>query len=165
MINMRDKSAKLYAKFMYRGTPALGLAVAIYYNAVLFQNYKADTTAITNIAFLSIASLAALAFACAQALPNKDKARDRVTYAGERLFHASILLLLASMLKYAVLSLQKPDLPLLESAMKFVLSMPFQFAVPFLFLWAILNTYTGLRVLSEVLWWRTGRHDDWDRLP
>jgi len=71
----------------------------------LIANLSADTTLITNTAFAMVASLAALSFPVCRAITEPPEHQDRIRYAGERFFHAAVLLLFASLLRYGAFKL------------------------------------------------------------
>jgi hypothetical protein len=134
------------------------LAVASVFVYHLASSIRRDTTPVTNGAFLITATLAALSFAWAQALVADDKDRPRVVFAGERFLHASVLLVIASILKYAALALasyQQPDIaqPVLRAAGDLfgVLAAP-------LFLFAIGNAFAAVLTVYRILWPRTSRY-------
>jgi hypothetical protein len=66
------------------------------------MNLTTDTTNITNAAFALTASLSALSFTACRAIIEPPDHQDRLRYAGERLLHGAILMLVASVIKYAV---------------------------------------------------------------
>lgn len=149
--------------FVYtRGSPVLILAVGMYYCYTLFYNVSKDTTAITNVAFAIVASLAALSFSCARAIEKSPEDKDRFTYAGERYMHAAILLLIASVIKYALLSLQANEL--ISSLEWLVQGLRYGMGsfVGILFFWALMSAHTGLKVINDLLWSRIRRQPDWD---
>jgi hypothetical protein len=138
--------------------------VGLLFGLRVLRDLTADTTAITNIAFGMSASLAALSFSCARAIGDSDAHRDRFAYAGERFFHASLLLLLGSALKYAAL-----QLPILESRSGWLArTTPFAEAfagilVGGLFFWALISAHAGVSVSTKLLWSRLNRYPDWDQ--
>ena len=95
-----------FALVVIKGSAVLVFLVGIVFLTVVLQNYRSDTTRITNTAFGITAVLASLCFSCACAIGDKDKDRDRFAYAGERFMHGSIFLIIASILKYALLTVQ-----------------------------------------------------------
>ncbi|MFX0200083.1 MAG: hypothetical protein ACFFCW_28510 [Candidatus Hodarchaeota archaeon] len=145
-----------------RGSPLLLLAVGLYFTITLFQNFSKDTTAITNVAFAFVASLAALSFSCARAIDKPLEHKDRFTYAGERYFHAAILFLMASVIKYALLSLLSNEWvsghEWLVRGLRFWIGT----FVGVLFFWALMSAHTALKVINDLLWSRFSRHPDWD---
>ena len=133
------------------------VAVVGVYVYHLANNVRSDTTAITNGAFLITGTLAALCFSWSQSLLPEDADRGRVLYAGERLLHASLFLITASVLKYAALTLmtyQTEDLPrpILRS-----IGDVFGVLAVFLFLFALGGASAGVLVVYRVLWPRATR--------
>lgn len=130
-----------------------------------------DTTNITNTAFGILAGLSALSLSVARAVESTDSHRDRFLYAGERFFHAALLVLVASLLKYVLLSLvvAPPTMmssPSVSSGLPSILSVTARFTVEttvgVLFFFAMNFSHTGLVFLTRVLWLRAGRYKDWD---
>jgi hypothetical protein len=142
----------------------LVFAVGLYFSFRLLCNLCEDTTPITNIAFAITASISALSFACARAIkgPNSDK--DRFVYAGERYFHAGIMLICASILKYFFISI-KSNLTSHDFAW-FVnaLGTTTGIFVTVLFYYALAAAHGGLIVLNKLLWSRFNRYPEWDDL-
>ena len=94
----------------------LSLFVGYAYTAIILNDLKQDTTSITNAGFAILATLATLSFGCARAV--EDAAGDRFAYAGERCFHAALMVIMASLLKYvaiAVCALGPSTIPRLVS--------------------------------------------------
>ncbi len=127
----------------------------------MFVNFRDDTTNITNAGFAIMATLSALSFSWARVVES-DELKDRLMFAGERLLHGTLLVLVASILKYCIFSLLKlpyiTNSAILEGAIKFTvgsLSM-------LIFFNAVLFAHTGLRVLNDLLLLRFTRHRDWD---
>lgn len=148
-------------RFVYK-FPVVLLALCGYmYSIWLIFNLREDTTALTNAGFAIMASLAALSFSFARVIEAEDL-RDRVMFAGERLLHGAILVLVASLLKYFVLlSLKLPTFATpsgYEVALVFTVGM----LVAIVFTNAVMFAHTGLRVLNDLLLMRFTRHHDWD---
>jgi hypothetical protein len=155
---------KYLALFAIKGSLVLILVIGSLYVTLLLARYDKDTTHITNGAFAITASLASLCFSCSRALNAGDEDRDRFTYAGERLLHASILLITASILKYAVLAVWSTGFGQSHSSLVPALTIPIGVSVTFLFTFALLNAHTGLRVCGNLLWDRANRYDDHDKI-
>lgn len=156
---------KASAWMLRHGAILILLVVGLYFTSTMLNDLRRDTTSITNAAFAILASLAALSFSWSRAISAGDvgDCRDRACYAGERLFHAAILMLVASLLKYAVLFLATqgkaaPQTPLYLLVVETVVGVP----VSGLFLCGVLDAHTGFRVLNNLLWARLKRHRDWD---
>jgi hypothetical protein len=84
--------------------PILLGIIGIFYVVRVFGSLATDTTNITNTAFVAMASLAALAFSWTRSLLEKDQRQWRIRFGGEQLTHAALLVLSASLLKYALLA-------------------------------------------------------------
>jgi len=126
----------------------LVFVVGLYWTYILFANLKEDTTTITNAAFAVVATLAALAFSCARAVRDSDEAADRFEYAGERFFHGAILLIFASVLKYAYISAVAAR-PLDDGGMlRKALTTSTGLLVGVLFFWALSSVHGGMIVLT-----------------
>lgn len=149
--------------FMFtRLSVLLVLVIGLYWTYALFANLKEDTTAITNAAFAVVATLAALAFSCARAVRDSDEAADRFEYAGERFFHGAVLLIFASVLKYAYISVATARRLETEGLLWAVLTTFIGVLVGVLFFWALSSVHGGLIVLNRLLWTRLTRYPEWD---
>jgi hypothetical protein len=84
--------------------PLLLGAIGFFYVIKVFGSLTTDTTAITNTAFVAIASLAALAFSWVRSLIPDDQRQWRIRFAGEQLTQAAFQVPSASLLKYALLA-------------------------------------------------------------
>jgi len=84
--------------------PLLLGAVGLFYVIRVFGSLTTDTTAITNTAFVAIASLAALAFSWVRSVLPNDQRQWRIRFAGEQLTQAALQVLSASLVKYALLA-------------------------------------------------------------
>jgi hypothetical protein len=84
--------------------PVLLGVVGLFFVVKVFGALTTDTTAITNTAFVAIASLAALSFGWVRSLMPNDQRQWRIRFAGEQLTQAALLVLSASLLKYALLA-------------------------------------------------------------
>lgn len=124
-------------------------------------NYREDTTNITNAAFAIMATLSALSFSFARVVETEEL-KDRLMFAGERLLHGAILVLVASLLKYFVLAFLKlsfiSKLPSAETTVSLTIGM----LIALIFCNGILFAHTGLRILNDLLLLRFTRHEDWD---
>ncbi|MBI2956714.1 MAG: hypothetical protein HYY26_05320 [Acidobacteria bacterium] len=138
--------------------------VGFYFTLRVFQDYKLDTTALSNTAFAIVASLAALSFSCARALDAEPETRDRFAFAGERCFHSAVMLLVASVLKYALLSAKATPKISSNPTLVTVLDSTLGLMAGVLFFWAMNSAHTGVRVINEQLFRRYARHPDWDDL-
>jgi len=149
-------------KFMVYKLPLfMAMFVGIFYMLIIFQNYEKDTTTITNIAFAITATFAALCFSIA-GLIESNSLKDRFTFSGERLFHASISLSVASILKYTLLSIKEIEFISSHKTVDSAVSIILGALVGFIFFSALLHIHTGLRIANDLLWERQARKSDWD---
>jgi len=155
---------RYWSLFIIKGSLVLIFLVGVSFVILVLQRYKSDTTHITNTAFGITAVLASLSFSCSRALDAGDKDRDRFAYAGERFMHASILLITASVLKYALLTLQSTAFGQTHPTLTAILVLPVGVSAGGLFLQALINSHTGLKVCGDLLWPRLSRYDDHDRI-
>jgi hypothetical protein len=137
--------------FLFLGLAATVAVMAVYVYH-LAANIRSDTTGVTNAAFLITGTLSAISFAWAQALLPDDKDRARVLFAGERLLHGSVFLIIASILKYAALQLATYEMPDLARSASGMLGDIFGVLAAPLFLFAIGNAFTGVLMMYRILW-------------
>jgi len=140
------------------------LIIGFYWTVVVFANLQEDTTSITNTAFAITATLTALSFSCARAITGSTEVSDQFTYSGERFFHGALILLSASLLKYAYLSAQSSEFVNTSGVAWNILSSVIGVMVGVLFFWALSSAHGGLLVLNNLLWTRYSRHPKWDDL-
>lgn len=177
----REKSASILKKlyrFLLRSVgfcviqlpSVLVLAVGFFYTLFLLARVAEDTTTITNIAFGIAASLSALCFSGARAITDSEEVSSSLAYAGERFLHAAVLVLSATILKYALVSAS-----LLGATWKGVLESDWSVQpvrttilvgatvlIGILFGQAVLYAHTGFVVINRLLWSRIPRHPNWD---
>jgi hypothetical protein len=136
------------------------VAVYVYHLAI---NYRADTTAISNAAFLIAATLSALCFAWSQSLRADDDDRDRVLFSGERLLHCAVFLVIASILKYAALTLSTYEMADVAQVVVRGVSDMFGILAAILFFLAVVGAYIGVLAIYGILWSRAPRylHSKW----
>ena len=148
-------------RFVYKAPVVLLAAVGYVYATNLFINYRSDTTNVTNAAFVIMASLAALGFSFARVVESEEL-RNRITFAGERLLHGAILVLVASMLKYVMIAFfALPSIAKL-TAVRTLTELTIGVLVAMIFSNAVLFAHAGLRVLNDILLLRMTREKDWD---
>ena len=146
---------------VYRNWSGLVLyLVGLFYTLYILLNPTKDTTAVTNVAFAMTASLAALCFSGARAIAGAGEHQDRLCFAGERCFHASVSLLFASIIKYSSIAMAASSLlasvPRVVRVYAFVASTLASVS----FFVALDTAFTGLIVINAVLWARFNRHPD-----
>ena len=152
-----------WLSFAFKAPVAVVGLLGVVYGIFLVDRFNENTTAITNAAFAIMATFAALSFSFARVIES-ETLRDRVMYAGERLLHGALLVLVTSVLKYFIFLLYKiptfAGLPIL----KFVVSFTFSLIGASIFLMGVIFAHTGLRILNDLLLSRIARHKDWDDL-
>ncbi len=150
-------------QFVYRAPVVLVGILGFLYTAQIAFNYRQDTTSVTNAGFAIMATLAALSFSFARVVES-DELKDRITFAGERLLHGAILVLIASILKYFIFALLKLPSFANSTRIEVVLSFTVGMLTALIFGSGVLFAHTGLRVLNDLLLLRFTRHKDWDDL-
>ena len=160
---MSDIQQPRIVQFVYRAPVTIIGIVGFVYAFLLMVRFKEDTTLITNTAFAIIATLAALSFSFARVIET-DELKDRVMFAGERLLHGAILVIVASILKYFLFLLY--GLPAFGAStwLTFATSLTVGVLTGLVFANGIMFAHTGLRVLNDLLLLRFTRHKDWDDL-
>ena len=154
---------RFLVRFVYKAPLVLLAAVGYVYATQLFINYRSDTTNVTNAAFAIMASLAALGFSFARVVESEEL-RNRITFAGERLLHGAILVLVASLLKYLMIGfLALPSIVKLTTVGATV-ELTIGVLVAMIFSNGVLFAHTGLRVLNDILLLRMTRERDWDNI-
>jgi len=139
-------------------TVLMVLVVGYTFTLVILRDLQQDTTPITNAAFVALATLAGLSFGCARAV--EESARDRFAYAGERFLHSAVMVLMASLLKYAVIAVRGwSKSPLL---LNLVLETFVGLLASLLLFQATYSGHTAVKVLHEKLLERIARYPDWD---
>jgi len=141
----------------------LALFISVGFSLFVLANYSRDTTTITNTAFVVMATLAAMAFSYSRSL-NAKILRDRMLYVGERLFHSSILMIIASLLKYLLLLAAQIEGVKANEFLSSYIVVPLGSLVVIFFFYAALNAHTAIRIANDELWKRMRRHKDWNHL-
>jgi hypothetical protein len=80
-----------------------------------------------------------------------------VLFAGERLLHGAVFLIIASILKYAALTLATYELPDIARSLSQTLGDVFGVLAAPLFLFAIGNAFAGVLIMYRILWPRASR--------
>lgn len=126
------------------------LVIGSFFTVKVFQDYKTDTTGISNAAFAIMASLAALSFSRANVYETAKPVRDRFVFAGERSFYSAVMLLLASVLKYGLLSAKSISWVLSRPTLTMVLDLTLGGIVGVLFMNALVAAHSGVQVIWEL---------------
>jgi hypothetical protein len=153
---------KFILQFFGRTPEILALLVFCYFAFYVLIDLQRDTLILTNSAFAICATLAALSFSFSRAVSNDKKLADRINYAGERFFHSSLFLIIASVLKWAAQSLIQ-----LETVSKIVwlsstIHILFVIFVCTLFTRAAMDIHGALKTINPILLHRIARVKDWD---
>lgn len=149
-------------KFIVYQLPVfLAMLVGFFYMFIIFMNYEKDTTIITNAAFAITATFAALSFSLAGVVET-DKLKERFTFAGERAFHAATSLIVASILKYALLTAKDIEFIKTTEWANSTISIFFGIMVGFMFFYSLMHFHTALRITNDLLWERQANQTDWD---
>jgi hypothetical protein len=163
---MRQRPGKSISRswvaFTFKAPVALVGLLGGVYAISLIVRFREDTTPITNTGFAIMATLAALSFSFARVIENEGL-RDRVAFAGERLLHGALLVLVASILKYFIFLLYR--IPTFAgSIIEHVTTFAFASVGAGIFALGVTFSHTGLRILNDLLVLRIARHKDWDNL-
>jgi hypothetical protein len=149
---------KILAKYLLWEAPLFFLYfLAVSYVYVIFKEPANKSLQSLNYAFVFIAALSGLCFAWSSCLKDDNKGKDQITYAGERFFHSSILLLLASLTKYLGLK-YSVDFVLIKLIQLF-----YKIIIYYSLFMALLYFYAGLHTVSKFLWKNRNRYKDWDK--
>ena len=135
--------------FIYFKISALvTFSVGLYFTIIMFVNFRKDTTILSNGAFIILALLASLCFSCARCFERDINIKDKFTSGGEKCFHGAIMLLLASVLKYALISINTSTTYLV---IKHILDYIIGGLASLLFLWAMISAHTGVLSINNLL--------------
>ncbi|HVX41982.1 MAG TPA: hypothetical protein VHB25_20640 [Gemmatimonadaceae bacterium] len=129
---------------------ALLYGVGLYFNVRVFQDFKLDTTSISNAAFAALGALAALCFSAAPVIDDHPDERRLFAKAGERYMYAAFIMLVASLLKYAYIDAIKIPAVLVIKPVGYAVESLALFFVPGLFFRALLLTHDGTVVLNRL---------------
>lgn len=139
---------------------AVAAAVCVTFAVRVLADYDQDTTEVSNGAFALSATLAGLCFAYVQVLPERNALRRRLMGAGERCFRGTVLLLLASLTKYAMLTLCASAFVRERAWLKLGLTPTLGFLTAYCFCVAVLSSFRGFKDIVEVLFARRNPEDD-----
>ena len=141
---------------------AVAAAVCVNFALRVLADYDQDTTAVSNGAFALTATLAGLSFAYAQVLPEKSVTRRRFVEAGARCFQGAVMLLLASLTKYALLSLNAAAFILERPWLRPGLAATLGLLTALCFCAALVAAFRGFKTIVETLF---DRHRPESDLP
>jgi hypothetical protein len=120
---------------------------------------KENILQLLGVSFAILASFSSLSFNLASRLKDEDPFKENVVYAGERLLHACVFFLVASIIQFGYQSI---DPKLMTGA--WVLFVYFYQITLYIFLTLVLSDVrTGIQYLNIILWEKSGRLPDWEK--
>jgi len=128
--------------------------VGLYFVVRFLNDLSQDTTGVTNSAFAILASFSALCFTASRSIENEKEVKNSYEYAGERFFHAAILFITASVIKYGILSVKPLLISYLGLITSTIIVSVMNISVPLLFSYALNFSHIGLSVINKLLWLR-----------
>lgn len=123
----------------------------IYFTIIKFANFGEDTTELSNSFFVLLATLAALSFSYAKIQGQDVAVHMNLDVAGARCFHGAVLLILASVLKYALWHVKAVTDLDEDPTTLLLMDVPLGIMAGVLFLLAAAEAYMALRVISDFL--------------
>lgn len=157
---METQQPKLI-NFVYKAPVVVAMFSTGIYGLQLFIDVKHDSTTLFNAVFAVMLGLSAMCFSFAGAKEAKGIS-DRLVFAGERLLHGAILVIVTSLIKY--LLFKASNVIDIDSANLFTKGI-FWFVTIIacvVFSNGLLFAHTGIRILNDLLILRMTRHKDWD---
>ncbi len=138
--------------------------VGVYYALLVLADFAKDTTAITNVAFGIAVAFSSLSFRWSSVISDSPEDKERIAYCGERFLHASLLLVIASVIKYVVVAIGPVPVGSIThlSEITWRYCVTFVFGVSVLFLYALAFAHTGVVFINRILWRRVVKYQDWD---
>ena len=118
-----------------------------------------ESYVITNAAVAVLLAAAGICFSFSGAISD-EAVTDRIVFAGERLFHGSLLIALSTGLRY-MMFIVYPE-PFSGSTTVAVLMWIPMFLIIWVFVMGCLFAGTGIRVIIDILNDRMFRYRDWD---
>jgi hypothetical protein len=113
-----------------------------------------------------MAAFSSLSFRLSSTVEDSREDKERLAYCGERFLHAALLLVLSSVIKYAVIEIGPVPFnsvtQLSQITWRFCVPIIFGGMVPILFFWALTFAHTGVIFINRILWIRIGKYKDWD---
>lgn len=159
-MTMETQQPKI-VNFVYKAPVVLAMLFTGIYGIMLFIDVTNDSTSLINAVFAVMLGLSAICFSIAAAKENK-RISDRILFAGERLLHGAILVIVTSLIKYLLFKTNYAiDISSANEFIKFIF-LSFNIIVCVVFLQGLFFAHTGIRILNELLILRMTRHRDWD---
>ncbi|MDR6962119.1 hypothetical protein [Shewanella putrefaciens] len=147
--------------FVYKAPVVLAILFTGMYGLILFIDVTNDSTTLINAAFAVMLGLSAICFSIAVAQKDK-RISDRLLFAGERLLHGAILVIVTSLIKYLLFKVNYViDIASANEFVKCIFWSVNIFACV-VFLNGLFFAHTGIRILNDLLILRMTRHRDWD---
>lgn len=135
----------------------IGMAGGVAIMARLNQSLE-----LSNASLVIVATLSALHFSAARAVRN-EKVSDGFTFAGERLLHAVLYLVICSAIlfggRYFALVPYIGDIWWLAR----IIAVFVGYAAGLAYLAALLDVHSALRISYRILWGRLSRYPGWDK--
>jgi hypothetical protein len=165
---IQDINIRFAYKYFSRGPVFFFFFIGLYYALRVFDDFAKDTTTITNVAFGITVAFSSLSFRWSSTIEDSEEDKKQIAYCGERFLHASLLLILASVIKYAVIAIGPATINKIPQFSQIpwrqCITVVFGNSVSFLFLYALFFTHTGVKILNQILWKRVSKYSDWDSL-
>ena len=158
-----DRLRKSLVWLIRVGPTSIAFYIGIIYVIIVLMNFSKDTTQITNAAFAIVSVLAGLSFGMASVISNEEIKGDFV-YSGERFFHAAFFLIFASILKYAALTISASSLLESSKIISQLLTCPLNALVQICFMYAVVDSHTGITLANKRLWERLFSRRDWNSI-
>ena len=151
----------LIVNIAYKAPVVIAMFFVGLYGMYTYIDYNENSIHLTNAAFAVTASLAALSFTYAGTKAAKSIS-DRLIFAGEKLLHGAILLIVTSVIKYMLFQINSAfNIETVHIAFKLIFGLV-SILGAVIFINGLLFSHTGLRILNDVLILRMTRHKDWD---
>jgi hypothetical protein len=147
--------------FVFKAPVILAIFCAGPLGVLLFIDIENDSNSLFNAVFSVMLGLSAMCFSFSGA--QKDiYIADRLLFAGERLLHGAILVIVTSLVKY--LAFKANNFIDIASANILVKGVFWSMIVigGTVFANGLLFAHTGIRILNDLLILRMVRHEDWD---
>jgi hypothetical protein len=139
-----------FFNLLISGSVFLAYLVVFFFNIYLFSEVKADTTPITIGAFAIAATLSSLLYSWSRAVTNDDPFRAVILYAGERMTHGAVALLIASIIKYGARTIPPDALPATPWVIASIREIA-RLVGGLLFFIAALQAYVAMRLIHPLL--------------
>lgn len=153
---------RILFNIFYRTPELIVLLVFIYFAYYVLVDLNRDTLLLTNTAFAICATLASISFSFSRAVAEDNTLSDRISFAGERFLHCALLLIIASVIKWATQTIFSSDLITKVSWFYVSINWVLRILIGVLFSQAAMFLHTALKTLNPILLRRLNRVKDWD---